>query len=61
MAGERLERVVEGAGPVVGGERERRSPLPVAPIEPRVRRDGDEARERLGVVADVPVDDRRGR
>ncbi len=58
MAGEGLERMEEGAGSVMRGERERRSPGAVPPVEACVRRDGDEPRERLGVITDVSVDDR---
>ena len=49
----------EGAGAVVGRERECRPPAAVAPVEPGVRRDRDEAREGLRMVADVVVDDRQ--
>ena len=59
VPGERLERVEEGSRAVVGREGERRPPAAVAPVEPGVGRNRDEAGEGLGMVADVGVDDRQ--
>ena len=53
MSRERLDRAVERARLVVGDERERRPPRLAVHVEPHVGRDRDEARVRLGVVADV--------
>ena len=47
VARERLERVVERSGAVVGRERERGAPLAVAAVEARVGGDRDEPRVRL--------------
>ena len=65
MPGERLDRAVERSRLVVGDEREGGSPRLPVHVEAHVGRNGDEARERLGVVADVlrdhlePVETRR--
>src|SRR5947208_13995547 len=55
---ERLERAVKCPGLVVGDERERRPPALSLPVEPRVRRERDEAGARLRMVADVARDHR---
>ena len=59
MAGVRLDRAVERSGPVVGDEGERGPPLALRRVESRVRRDRDETRVRLRVVADVACDHRQ--
>jgi hypothetical protein len=53
VLGEGADRVVKRAGAMVGDEGECGSPARPGAVDPRVRRDGDEARERLGVIAHV--------
>ena len=52
VAGERPERAEQGAGPVVGDERQRRAPA-FAAAHLRIRRERDEAGEGSRTVADV--------